>query len=347
MNIMSIERENSMEVDLPVSHSHGQGNTNLKRSNSAPMINVLVNTTQSPQEISHHSHTQTFRQAGDTSRIRRFSSSSLSLNSPIAAPVKIPNRVNEIKREESFVTVAEKEKEQERDICSQLKMSTSWNDFSLDEPMMPEVHKRPRSFSETLHIFTSPNMLASAPSPTRVGPGRQCFSPSMQKPVVNSTFTPSPSPSPTRKNFIRSLSPIAVRPSPLGKRRLDHDSSDGYISPAKKFHIGPITPDKVMHVHPLAHSHHSVSSSSLEDGSPEQTVPKGNNTQDIRLRYQHQPNMYTFMPLGQDSRDSRDSQDMQTTDSETSDITDISDPNISLSASPSTSGFQPIKHTQV
>ncbi|CAG2218579.1 unnamed protein product [Mytilus edulis] len=185
------ERENSMEVDLPVSHSHGQGNTNLKRSNSAPMINVLVNTTQSPPEISHHSHTQTFRQAGDTSRIRRFSSSSLSLNSPIAAPVKIPNRVNEIKREESFVTVAEKEKEQEsfyhtsywndvlrtywmsfsviyankvltfynllviwlftletaqgktafitlqmpcavsRDICSQLKMSTSWNDFSL------------------------------------------------------------------------------------------------------------------------------------------------------------------------------------------------------------------------
>lgn len=48
---MSIERENSMEVDLPVSHSHGQGNTNLKRSNSAPMINVLVNTTQSPPEI--------------------------------------------------------------------------------------------------------------------------------------------------------------------------------------------------------------------------------------------------------------------------------------------------------
>ncbi|CAG2218581.1 unnamed protein product [Mytilus edulis] len=230
---------------------------------------------------------------------------------------------------------------------SLVSVDNSWNDFSLDEPMMPEVQKRPRSFSETLHIFTSPNMLASAPSPTRVGPGRQCFSPSMQKPVVNSTFTPSPSPSPTRKNFIRSLSPIAVRPSPLGKRRLDHDSSDGYISPAKKFHIGPITPDKVMHVHPLAHSHHSVSSSSLEDGSPEQTVPKGNNTQDIRLRYQHQPNMYTFMPLGQDSRDSRDSQDMQTTDSETSDITDISDPNISLSASPSTSGFQPIKHTQV
>ena len=95
----------------------------------------------------------------------------------------------------------------------------------------------------------------------------------------------------------------------------------------------------------------SVSSSSLEDGSPEQTVPKGNHSADIsRLRYHQQPNMYSFMPLGQDSRDSRDSQDMQTTDSETSDITestDISDPNISLSASPGTSRFQPIKHTQV
>jgi len=40
--------------------------------------------------------------------------------------------------------------------------------------MMSEaaVHKRPRSFSETLHIFTSPTMLTGAPSPTRVGPGR-------------------------------------------------------------------------------------------------------------------------------------------------------------------------------
>lgn len=349
---MSLERDISMEVDLPLNHGHNQGTSNLKRSNSAPMINVLVNASLSPPEISH---AQTFKLT-DPSRIRRFSSSSLSLNSPnaVSAPVKIQNRVNEIKREESHVV--EKEKEQERDICSQLRMSTSWNEFSLDEPMMSEgaVHKRPRSFSETLHIFTSPSMLTGAPSPTRVGPGRQCFSPSMQKPVVNSTFTPSPSPSPTRKNFIRSLSPIAVRPSPLGKRRLDHDSSDGYISPAKKFNTGPSTPDRIMHVHPLAHSHSfSVSSSSLEDGSPEQTVPKGGSQTDLRLRYHHQPNMYSFMPLGhdsRDSRDSRDSQDMQTTDSETSDITestDISDQNISLSTSPGTSGFQPIKHTQV
>lgn len=91
----------------------------------------------------------------------------------------------------------------------------------------------------------------------------------------------------------------------------------------------------------------------MDDGSPEQTVPKGGNQAEVRLRYHQHPNMYTFMPLGQDlrdSRDSRDSQDMQTTDSETSDITestDISDQNISISNSPGTSGFQPIKHTQV
>ena len=49
---MSLERENSMEVDLPANHSaHGQGNSNLKRSNSAPMINILVNTTQSPPDV--------------------------------------------------------------------------------------------------------------------------------------------------------------------------------------------------------------------------------------------------------------------------------------------------------
>ena len=29
--------------------------------------------------------------------------------------------------------------------------------------------RRPRSFSESLHIFTSPSMIVGAPSPTRVG----------------------------------------------------------------------------------------------------------------------------------------------------------------------------------
>lgn len=30
------------------------------------------------------------------------------------------------------------------------------------------AQKRPRSFSESLHIFTSPNIIPGAPSPTRI-----------------------------------------------------------------------------------------------------------------------------------------------------------------------------------
>ena len=48
---MSVERDNSMSMEVDVPVNHGQGNSNLKRSNSAPMINVLVNCTQSPPEI--------------------------------------------------------------------------------------------------------------------------------------------------------------------------------------------------------------------------------------------------------------------------------------------------------
>ena len=88
----------------------------------------------------------------------------------------------------------------------------------------------------------------------------------------------------------------------------------------------------------------SVSSSSIDEGSPEQMVPRSGNVSDIRVTPQPNPNMYCFMPL-------RDSHDMQTTDSlsEHSDMTestDISDQNISLSGSPG-SGFQPIRQTHL
>ena len=36
------------------------------------------------------------------------------------------------------------------------------------DPMMTETHRRPRSFSESLHIMTSPSLLCGSPSPTRI-----------------------------------------------------------------------------------------------------------------------------------------------------------------------------------
>eukprot|EP00105_Crassostrea_gigas_P005933 XP_011419693.1 PREDICTED: protein FAM122A isoform X1 [Crassostrea gigas] len=336
----SLQREHSMEVDPPSGPASHQVATssggNLKRSNSAPMINVLV----SQPEISPP--TNTFKMS-DCSRLRRFSSSSMSLNQPgQSTPVKIPDRVNRLKDEE--IHIVEKEKEHERDVSSAIKMSNSWQDFTLDdhqEVVCPDPHRRPRSFSESLHInvFPQPPMLVGAPSPTRVGNRKQCFSPSMQMPVKSNSFTPSPSPSPTRKSFMRSLSPIAVRPSPVGKRKLDTDM-ESYLSPPKRFQTGPSTPDRIM-AHPLAHS--SISSSSLEDGSPEQLVPRSGANAEISHPRPH--HMYGFMPLKDNSND------MQTTDSETSDITDhsadISDQSsISISASPGSS-FQPIRQTHL
>lgn len=75
--------------------------------------------------------------------------------------------------------------------------------------------------------------VCSSPSPTRAG--FQAFSPSMQ---IWKTLSPSPSRKQTSYLTRRSLSPIAMRQSPLGpvKRKLDEDKLDIYASPrAKRF----------------------------------------------------------------------------------------------------------------
>ncbi|KAL3848591.1 hypothetical protein ACJMK2_019440 [Sinanodonta woodiana] len=311
-----------MEVDIdpPVTASstpvHGHGHSQslnvggtLKRSNSAPMINVLVASSNSSEISPPH-------RSLDSQRCRRFSSSSMNIHGSSMTPVKVPDRIHQLKQEESHI--ADRETAREREVRSAIEITSSVEDFSLadHEPMSAEqVPRRPRSFSESLHIFTSPVMLAGAQSPTRVG--KQCFSPSMQIPVKNNSFTPSPSPSPTRKTFVRSISPIcSVKPSPLGKRKLESDGDNRfeYMSPPKRFHTGPSTPDRLI-PHPLAHS---ISSSSLEGSSPDQTVPPDGDMREMRTSSRPMPHMFGFMPL-------RDSQDMQTTDSETSDITESTD----------------------
>ncbi|KAK7090082.1 P2R1A-PPP2R2A-interacting phosphatase regulator 1-like isoform X2 [Littorina saxatilis] len=263
---MSQASASNMEVDPPSSSGvqPSSGGT-LKRSNSAPMINMLVATSQSV-EVSPSS---SFKPA-DASRLRRLSSSNMGVNAASNLPApKSTDRVNQIKHEENNIT--DRETQHEKEVHYSWQVTNSWDGLSLATPdsVMSESHRRPRSFSESLHIMTSPSLLCGSPSPTRII--KQCFSPSMRAPVKNTTFTPSPSPSPTRKSFIRSLSPIATQAPPL-KRKLESDGGDrfDYLSPPKKFHTGPSTPDRNL-PHPLAHS---ISSSSLEESSPEQTVPR-------------------------------------------------------------------------
>ncbi|XP_045200211.1 P2R1A-PPP2R2A-interacting phosphatase regulator 1-like [Mercenaria mercenaria] len=352
--IMEVDPPSSNNISPPIGYcsrdleSAGSNGKNsipapgtLKRCNSAPMINILVST--ASMQISPPSNFSI-----DSQRTRRFSSSSMTLHGS-TTPIKVADRLNMLKQEESHI--ADRDIQREREVRSAIQISTSWTErFSLGdhEPMIAENSQqrpttRPRSFSESLYVFTSPSMLVGAMSPTRVG--KQCFSPSMQAPIKNHTFTPSPSPSPTRKSFPRSISPIIIRPSPLGKRKLEPDGDnryESYMSPPKRFHSGPSTPDRLI-PHPLAHS---VSSSSCEGSSPEQTIPRTSSIHNIPTGNKPQPYMFGFMPL-------RDSQDMQTTDSETSDVTESTDMSeagdtsngmlLTTTDSPNNSVFTPVK----
>lgn len=95
-----------------------------------------------------------------------------------------------------------------------------------------------KDYTDPLHLTIGPPvpgqaLSGCAASPTR-GVGRQCFSPSLQQHVRNTSFCPSPSP--TKKTFTtrRSLSPIALRPSPLGQKRKWDDANEAFLTPNKR-----------------------------------------------------------------------------------------------------------------
>lgn len=105
-----------------------------------------------------------------------------------------------------------------------------------------------RDYTDPLHLTIVPTvtpLTGCGASPTR-GVGRQCFSPSLQQHVRNTSFCPSPSP--TKKTFAtrRSLSPIALRPSPLGaglKRKWEMDERcEPFLTPSKR--ASTCTPDR-------------------------------------------------------------------------------------------------------
>ncbi|XP_013415942.1 protein FAM122A isoform X1 [Lingula anatina] len=378
----------SMEIDPPTSSSSSNSNSNesnnpggvggtLKRSSSAPMINLLnALPPVPPASPTSHMNRATFRPI-ESGRVRRFSTSSSVLphSSP---PMKIPSRLHQIKHEES-IDMINREAAHERDVQAAMQMSQSWEELSLDEQMASETPaRRPRSFSETLHIFTSPLSYPSSPSPTRVG--KQCFSPSTQSAHKGSALH-SPNPSPTRKfsGTRRSLSPIVpgiIRPSILGaKRKFDPDEQDAAMSPPKKSCMG--TGERA--THPLLYrvsrqedsshcgsqqqmpnsSHHQLSNDST--GHHHLNHPAGPH----HLNHPSQPHQlshsqhssftstssnFTFKPVPMQH-------DHTATDSEASDITENTDTSENTESSMSSSarsssspllfGFAPVKQTQV
>lgn len=254
-----------MDVDPPPPVGTG---SNLKRSSSAPMINVLGN------------NTPTFREALSPlllsiPRTRRFSASFSPNHSPSSPLAAVPSRVSQIKHEEGMDAMI-RETAHEKEVQSKLQISQSWDDLTLgDGCLVGDGSKpRPRSLTDPLHIFTPPPGMCSSPSPTRAG--KQCFSPSM---CVSSkqAFSPSPSPSPTRKAFAtrRSQSPITLRPSQFPAKRkfdMEMDQGDTLPMPPKRLNLSVGGPQDMAASHML---HHSLSQSSLEAmSSPEQTVPQ-------------------------------------------------------------------------
>lgn len=261
-----------MDIDPPLNNS-----SNLKRSNSAPMINVLDN-----QSSTHRDNSTSISPLLlSIPRTRRFSASfSPTYNnySPqshsAGVPLVVPSRVSQIKHEEGM-DVVYRETVHEKEMQSKIQMSLSWEDLTLDDTAMGETNKRPKSLTDPLHIFTPPHGISTAASPTRTG--KQCFSPSTCQPVRSSSYSPTPSPSPTRKTFStrRSQSPISLRPSQFSVKRKyegEIDNLDAFASPAKRLNSGIVTTEKGAHfLHPLAHS---LPANNIEMvNSPDQTVP--------------------------------------------------------------------------
>lgn len=157
----------------------------------------------------------------------------------------------------------------ERNIHTAFQMSQSCEDLVLqtEQTLSGEIAVPPsgkRSLTDPLHLnihqqqaLTSPSVFSARDSPTRAlstgtvsGPTRLgCLSPSltMSARLSQQPFSPPASPSPTRRSSLagrRSMSPITLRPSPLGgsvsKRKLaDGDCvvESGTLTP-KRFHPG-------------------------------------------------------------------------------------------------------------
>ncbi|XP_065576250.1 P2R1A-PPP2R2A-interacting phosphatase regulator 1-like [Artemia franciscana] len=227
----------------------------LKRSSSAPMINELdsaghqsLDSGSSAQATPIYTSGTLSARASPTisffasdNRTRRYSASYAPSSPGGHCSKKPPSRVVQLRQQESS-DVLVREVTKERECLSAIQMSQSWEDLSLIDDEGKDCRRPGSSCSGDPLTIAMPNGGAFAPfhsnpSPTRSS-GRQCFSPSMQIAVRNVSYSPTPSPSPTRKTVVtrRSMSPIALRASQLGavKRKCDLDALDGCLTPSKR-----------------------------------------------------------------------------------------------------------------
>ncbi|XP_074504061.1 protein FAM122B isoform X1 [Sebastes fasciatus] len=190
--------QEKMELDLEIPSSLGHSDGQLRRSNSAPMINGLSD------------HSQVFQR--EVLRSRRNSTTVVNRPNMVpSSPIRVPStRLHQIKQEEG-IDVMNRETAHEREVQAAMQMSQSWEEsLSLsDNDQEKSASSSPKRID---FVPVSP-----APSPTRGLGKKQCFSPSLQILVSSNGLTPSPIPSPTRRFSRRSQSPInCIRASILG-----------------------------------------------------------------------------------------------------------------------------------
>nr|XP_033800041.1 protein FAM122B isoform X1 [Geotrypetes seraphini] len=239
--------QEKMELDLELPVSVPPSDGSLRRSNSAPLINGLSDTS------------QVFQPYG--LRTRRNSTTVMNRHSLLSSssPIRIPSsRLYQLKREEG-VDLMNRETAHEREVQTAMQMSQSWEEsLSLSDNDFDRSEKS----SSPKRIDFIP--VSPAPSPTR-GIGKQCFSPSLQMFVSSNGLPPSPIPSPTRRfTTRRSQSPInCIRPSVLGpiKRKGEMETES---QPKRLFQgtTNMLSPD-VSHISDLS----SCLSSDILDGS--------------------------------------------------------------------------------
>uniref|UniRef100_A0A6Q2YKP9 Family with sequence similarity 122B n=1 Tax=Esox lucius TaxID=8010 RepID=A0A6Q2YKP9_ESOLU len=194
-----MSNQEKMELDLEIPSSLVQSDGNLRRSNSAPMINGLSD------------NSQVFQR--EVLRSRRNSTTIVNRPNMVpSSPIRVPStRLHQIKQEEG-VDVMNRETAHEREVQTAMQMSQSWEEsLSLSD----NDFEKCASSSSPKRIDFVP--VSPAPSPTRGIGKKQCFSPSLQILVSSNGLSPSPIPSPTRRFSRRSQSPInCIRPSILG-----------------------------------------------------------------------------------------------------------------------------------
>ncbi|CAL8306307.1 unnamed protein product [Arctogadus glacialis] len=207
MNNPAVMTQEKMELDLEIPNSLVQTDGQLRRSNSAPMINGLSD------------NCQVFQR--EVLRSRRNSTTVVNRPNMVpSSPIRVPStRLHQIKQEEG-IDVMNRETAHEREVQAAMQMSQSWEEsLNLsDNDLEKSVSSSPKRID---FVPVSP-----APSPTRGIGKKQCFSPSLQSLVSSNGLSPSPIPSPTRRFSRRSQSPInCIRASILGpiKRKGEMD----------------------------------------------------------------------------------------------------------------------------